>query len=308
MLADTTTERGTFKGDGDQRYAAEVGIHTDARPSTHRESEYDSAGLDVLLRMQRDHFWYRGRHRFIRHAVRRYVRRFDLKQSRLDVVDLGGGCGGWIDDCRRHRLLPDANCALADSSNKALELARPVVGQDVRRYQINLLDLRWHDRWDIAFLLDVLEHIPNEERALRQIYQALRPGGLLFITTPVLRCFWTWNDEVAHHQRRYSKADFRRLAERCGLELLDARYFMFVLSPLLLAARWTKRPDLAAMTPEAVTELQARTHRVPHPAINRVLQAVFDLETPLGHFVPFPWGTSILAVLRKRPHHDVESN
>jgi 2-polyprenyl-3-methyl-5-hydroxy-6-metoxy-1,4-benzoquinol methylase len=280
-------------------HVGQNGFDNVSSPPKHRESEYDSAGFDVLLRMQRDHFWYRGRHRFIRHSVRRFVRRFGLAEVGLDVIDLGGGCGGWISYCERHRLLPDANWALADSSPKALELAKPMIGANVRRYHVDLLDLAWQDRWDIAFLLDVLEHIPDHEQAIRQIYRALRPGGLLFVTTPALSCFWSWNDDIAGHQRRYSKADFRRLAPLCGFELSDTRYFMFFLSPLLLAARWTRRPDIDRIAREAIANLQARSHRVPHPVINGLLAAMFNMETPLGQVVPFPWGTSILAVLRK---------
>ena len=42
-------------------------------------------------------------------------------------------------------------------------------------------------------------------------------------------------------------------------------------------------------------------HRVPSVPINLTLTWIFSLETPLGHWISFPWGTSILAVLRK-PH------
>ena len=285
-----------------EAYVAENGVYRQAAPPEHRESEYDSASFDVLLTMQRDHFWYRGRHRFIRFAVQRQLARLRWPEDKLAVVDLGGGCGGWINDCRRSGLLKNAQWALADSSLKALELAMQVVGPHVRRYQVDLLDLKWHDRWDVAFMLDVLEHIPDHGRALRQICQSLRPGGLLFVTTPALSRFWSWNDEAAHHQRRYSTADFRRLAHPCGFELLDARYFMFFLSPLMLAARWSRRPDLSRMSQDAIAELQARTHRVPPPIVNAPLRAVFSLESPLGHVISFPWGTSVLAVLRKQPH------
>ena len=48
------------------------------------------------------------------------------------------------------------------------------------------------------------------------------------------------------------------LAADAGLELVDARYFMFFLSPLLMAARW-KRPPLESMSPEAIEELLAHT-------------------------------------------------
>ena len=42
-----------------------------------------------------------------------------------------------------------------------------------------------------------------------------------------------------------------------------------------------------------------KMHAVPPAPINGLLTAAFGLETPLGRLVRFPWGTSLLAVLRK---------
>jgi hypothetical protein len=118
------------------------------------------------------------------------------------------------------------------------------------------------------------------------------------VATPALQFFWSYNDELAQHQRRYSRSDFRRLAAETGFELSDARYFMFFLSPLLFLAR-RKRPDLANMTPQEIHAMQSRTHRVPSAPVNWALTIAFSAETPLGHWLPFPWGTSILGVFRK---------
>ena len=73
---------------------------------------------------------------------------------------------------------------MADSSEIALKTAGGILPQGVNRYQIDLLNLGWEDEWDIAFMLDVLEHIPDDICALRQAAKALRPGGLLFVATP----------------------------------------------------------------------------------------------------------------------------
>lgn len=221
-----------------------------------------------------------------------------MTTDRLQAVDVGGGCGGWIRYLRDQSGLDFEELALADSSLQALELARETLSAGTPCYQVDLLDLAWQDRWNLIFLLDVLEHIEKEERALEQLRSALRPGGLLFLTTPALRFFWSWNDEAVHHYRRYCRADFQRLADAAGLELLDSRYFMFFLSPLYLLARW-KRPPLNTMTPDQTAELVARTHRIPNPFVNTVCRAIFSAETPLGLRLRFPWGTSILAVLRK---------
>lgn len=77
-----------------------------------------------------------------------------------------------------------------------------------------------------------------------------------------------------------------------------SRYFMFFLSPLYMLAR-LKRPPLHSMAPSEVAELLERTHRIPNPIVNKVCGGIFCAETPLGLRLRFPWGTSILAVLRK---------
>lgn len=155
------------------------------------------------------------------------------------------------------------------------------------------------ERWDVAFLLDVLEHIPEDDTVLRRIYDGLVPGGLLFVTTPALSCFWSWNDVFAKHQRRYSKQDFRRLGAARGFRVLETSYFMFFLSPLLLLSRWMRRPHVPTMTAEERKALMARTHSVPTPIVNYALRLVFSVETASRRFIAFPWGTSILVVLQK---------
>jgi SAM-dependent methyltransferase len=245
--------------------------------------------------MQANHFWYRGRHRFLLDAVQRHL---DRATSRR-VIDLGGGCGGWIAYLAERARFPVSELALADSSQDALRFAAGILPASTSLYRIDLLNLGWKNRWDVAFLLDVLEHIPDHEMALRQILDALVPGGLLLITVPALQFFWTWNDEMAHHQRRYGRADFQELASRSGFRLLDARYFMFFLSPLLLVSRAAASRKVKEMTEEQRQLLMSRMHRIPPLPINSSLAAIFGCETPLGHLVRFPWGTSLLAVLQK---------
>jgi hypothetical protein len=149
---------------GDDAFALnDAGILIPKLSVQHRDDEYDSAGLDMLNQMQLRHFWYRGRHRFLLHGLKRALRRANLdRRSDLSAIDLGGGCGGWINYLAAHDPDRFTELGLADSSAKALQLAGATVGGNVTRYQIDLLRLPWTDRWDVAFLLDVLEHIPEE--------------------------------------------------------------------------------------------------------------------------------------------------
>jgi len=283
--------------DDDPYERDERGIYHPPTPVEHREHEYPSDGFDSLVAMQRDHFWYRGRHRFILHFTRRIASRLPGRRD-LEAIDLGGGCGGWLNYLQQREPGLFRQLALGDSSARALEMAEPFVSPDVRRYQIDLLNLGWRDRWDVAFLLDVLEHIPDDERVLKQVRSALRPGGFLVVTTPAFERFRTPIDEMSHHVRRYSRADMARRAEAAGLDLITSRYFMFFLSPLLLLSR-QNIPNAAELTPDDVREYLRRSAQIPPGPVNAFLSAVFSLESPLGAWVPFPWGTSVLAVFQR---------
>ncbi|MBV8821008.1 MAG: class I SAM-dependent methyltransferase [Acidobacteriaceae bacterium] len=280
-------------------YSCEAGgIFMPATPVVHREQEYDSRAFALLHEMQTRHFWYAGRHRFVLQALKLQLPKQFEAGSPLSAIDLGGGCGGWVKFLRSKLPGRFSELALSDSSLCALARAEAVAGEGTARYQADLLKLGWRDRWDVAFLLDVLEHIPADAKALIQVREALKPGGLLFVTTPALNFFRSYNDELARHVRRYTKQDFARLAEASGLRLLRACYFMFFLSPLLWLSR-LRRPELANKDDSEMRAILERTHRVPIPPVNVLMKWIFSLETPVGLWVPFPWGTSILGVFQK---------
>jgi len=168
---------------------------------------------------------------------------------------------------------------------------------EVARYQVDLMDLQWNERWDGAFLLDVLEHLPDDGAAMRQVAASLRPGGLVFVTMPALRCFWSFNDEIAQHRRRYNRQDLVKLAEVSGLRLLSSCYFMFLLSPIYWLSRF--KPGISKLTLEQKRKLAVNCNSVPPLLLNEALAAVFCAETPLGHWIQFPWGTSIFGLFQK---------
>ncbi len=267
------------------------GIHRPDTPVNHRDDEYSESGFKTLMNMQERHFWYAGRHSFILRCMREH-----LGQSHRSMIDLGGGVGGWL----RYILdrTPDSfgEIALGDSSDVALAGARAVLPGCVDLYQVDLSDTRWKDRWDVIFLLDVIEHCPDEELILKQIHDALKPGGVLIVSAPALMCFWSYNDVLAKHLRRYQVSDFNRLAERTGFRLEDARYFMFFLSPLYWFSRKIKSRNLSG---DALRVAMEHEHRIPISPVNFILSKIFSAESLFGHRIRFPWGTSVLGVFKK---------
>jgi len=56
---------------------------------------------------------------------------------------------------------------------------------------------------------------------------------------------------------------------------------------------------IEGMTEEEKWALMHMTHRVPSALLNLPLTAIFGAETPLGHWLRFPWSASVLGVFRK---------
>jgi SAM-dependent methyltransferase len=290
-------ERKATLDDVDPYRPDEEGIWVNGSAVPDADASYDDANLDVLRNMQERHFWYRGRHRFILALLKRAAGRYLADTRGLRAIDLGCGCGGWMQYLAQRAPGLVTEPALGDTSRKGLLEAAALLGETCRYYQIDITRLAWKSRWDVIFVLDVLEHIRKDDLALQELRRALVPGGLVLLTVPALMSLWSVNDEAAGHHRRYDAGGLRAAAEAAGYEVVDIRYFMFLLSPLLALQRRLLRssrpPD-----PQTAHELIRRTHRIPPAPVNRCLAAVLAAEATIGTRVRFPWGSSLAAVLR----------
>lgn len=91
------------------------------------------------------------------------------------------------------------------------------------------MDLPFRDAsFDLVLFSEVVEHLPDPGRALREIRRVLKPGGCLLLTWPFN---YMLHELPADHQR-FTEFGMAHLARRCGLEpeLLVRRGNALVLS------------------------------------------------------------------------------
>ena len=161
-------------------------------------------------------------------------------------------------------------------------------------------------RFDLVCAFEVLEHIEDDEAALREWRRLAQPSGMLLLTVPAGRRRFGPADVHVGHHRRYEKDDLRRLLEGAGFRIIRLECFGFPLGYLLgplrhvVAAhsrqeldaadgsggsgRWLQPPERLAWATRLVT--------VPFRAIDKVLPP----GTP---------GTSLIALASRdqRPDH-----
>jgi SAM-dependent methyltransferase len=91
--------------------------------------------------------------------------------------------------------------------------------------------------FDLIFLFDVLEHIPDEKLFLEAVAFHLAPGGRLIINVPSGQWLFSAYDTAAGHQRRYSIGTLRKAAKLADLKVEKWSYWGLPLLPTLMARK-----------------------------------------------------------------------
>lgn len=78
--------------------------------------------------------------------------------------------------------------------------------------------------FDTALCFNVLEHIRDDDLALRALRDSLAPGGHLLLLVPAHPALYGAIDVSVGHERRYKREPLQRLLREAGLEPLEARY------------------------------------------------------------------------------------
>lgn len=78
--------------------------------------------------------------------------------------------------------------------------------------------------FDSAVLINVLEHIPDDDGALRDLGAALKPGGRLILWVPAFQLLYSDFDRKIGHYRRYRKGELEAQLTRAGYKVAEIRY------------------------------------------------------------------------------------
>ncbi len=154
----------------------------------------------------------------------------------------------------------------------------------------NVLDRREDlaGRYDVVLLLDVIEHVDEEDAFVAGARHLLAPGGSLVVNVPAVQALYSSYDREVGHVRRYAPRDLAGVAGRASLVLRRWTYWGLPLLPLALARKWFVRSsDPARVVKHGM--------QPPGHLANRALHLLARCE-PIPQRV---FGTSLLAVLSR---------
>ncbi|MBI3555802.1 MAG: class I SAM-dependent methyltransferase [Deltaproteobacteria bacterium] len=237
------------------------------------------------------HWWFLGRIEIIRAVVQRFAGpKADGSLRALSVIDYGCGTGGVSQTLKsgfgQYRCFEPSKEGADACRSRGLQI---FTTQTEMRKAVT-------DGSDLVFLLDVLEHVENEAALLNEACTYLNPTGLLLLTVPAYEWLWGGEDVISRHIRRYSRASLRASIESAGLELVYMSGFNFFLLPLQIAVVLASRN----LYPKETMTGKSTNLRRPGPLQQKICLGLLRLEAGLLRTFSFPWGGSLLAVVRKK--------
>jgi len=171
-----------------------------------------------------DHFW-------IKHRERLITKFFGIEiENAQAIAEIGCGNGLILSAISKKF---DKSVDGFDLNEYALNQCVPFNGQ---LYYYDILDRHpdLESKFDLLFLLDVLEHIEDEYTFLNAIYWHLKPGGKIIINVPCNSSLYSKYDEAAGHFRRYDIPHLMTVLKNANLSPIIHINWGYVFVPVIL--------------------------------------------------------------------------
>lgn len=238
----------------------------------------DREVYDRMAEHDATHWWYVARRKILSRLIATEIK--PPKSAR--ILEIGCGTGHNFG-----MLGAFGTIDAIEIDEGARDVAQGRLGRPILTAPLPGLDGIEDGAYDIVALLDVLEHIVEDEASLASIRTKLKPGGRILLTVPANPWMWSAHDTAHHHHRRYTLDSLKAVATKAGLKVHLISHFNSLLFPVAAVAR---------LIGKAMGK-QTSDDQMPSPPVNAILTRIFGLETHLVGRVPLPVGVSIVAIL-----------
>ncbi|MBA3439612.1 MAG: class I SAM-dependent methyltransferase [Pyrinomonadaceae bacterium] len=212
------------------------------------------------------------------------------------ILDAGCGTGGnltWLE-----RYAGRGPVVGIDLISDALQFCR--ARRHPRLTQASVTDLPFADAsFDLLTSFDVLVQLPgarSDERAMREMYRVLRPGGIAFVRAAAYEWMRSGHDQALGTQRRYRLGQLVERMEGVGFKILRATYANSRLLPLAMLRRLVLKPIGLADSGSDVKPLSPQLRW-----LNRLLTSTLQGEARLLQHpqARLKFGLSAICIARK---------
>jgi 2-polyprenyl-3-methyl-5-hydroxy-6-metoxy-1,4-benzoquinol methylase len=223
------------------------------------------------------------RWRSLRSLVKSYVRG-------VRVLDVGCGTGHMALDL----LKAGYEVTAIDISPQLVNFSRSLIAREGFEADVRILDLldikKLNKKFDTIICLDVIEHMENDDLAIKKMSEVLEPRGRLIISVPAFKFLYGLRDKELGHFRRYEREEIRRKLLCASLDIIELRYWNFIgFIPFIFFEKVLKRKIYEGMrySGDPISKI-----------INACLSLYFD---KIERRFRLPFGLTLLIVCERKP-------
>jgi len=260
------------------------------RSSEGAREAYDPSFFENLAAAEDRHFWFRARNRVIETLAAQLTAGLAPGYRVLEV-----GCGTGSALRALERACPRGTVLGMDLFGEGLRHAHR---HGARLVQADLHHPPFVARFDLVGLFDVVEHLADDVRVLRDLAALLAPEAALLVTVPASRRLWSSYDETVRHRRRYEPAELAARLREAGYRVEYLTPYMSAIFPLVWARRKLARRGRAGSDADSHALAEGEFRVV--PGLNALLRLCLAPEARrIARRRTLPFGTSLVAVARK---------
>jgi len=221
---------------------------------------FGAESFEVLFKVEAANFWFRSRNRLLTWTLRKYF------PNAKSLFEIGCGTGYVLSGIQSE--LPGLHLYGSDIFSNGLSFADKRLS-DVSLFQMDARLIPFEEEFDVIGAFDVLEHITEDDVVLRQMFQAVKPGGGVIITVPQHRFLWSIVDDYSFHKRRYTRQELIKKLEDAGFQVVYSTSFVFFLLPLMFLSRMKRQSYSDKFDPLA----ELRIGRIANTVLENILTA-----------------------------------
>ncbi|GAB4011261.1 MAG: hypothetical protein Fur0010_05290 [Bdellovibrio sp.] len=239
-------------------------------------------GDDYYLYARPNHFWLSWRYLKLKKLISHLIK----SNNKLMEV----GCGN---SAFRIAAEEDLKVIVDGSDLNLYALENGFKGQgNLYVYNVFEKNEELEGKYDIVFLLDVIEHIEDDVGFVKATLKLLKEDGHLVINVPFGNWLFSKYDIAQGHKRRYNKKLLINCLKSAGLTVESISTWGYLLVPIAILRK------LVLYFYSNEKKIHKTGFAPPHPFINIFFHFLKKIE--LGIPIQLPFGTSLIAVAKKQ--------
>lgn len=229
-----------------------------------------------------EHWWFKSRRNYL----------LDLLGSapkNSKVLDIGCSSGVFLKDLEKLGFetqnlfgIDISETAIVNCKSNGIENA----------FVMDAQNISLTEKFDIIVASDCLEHLENDQKALKNWNDLLKIGGKMYVFVPAFQSLWSYHDVVNMHFRRYRKAELKSKLIAENLEIIKSSYWNFSLFLPVYLFRSVSSGFKKYKSEE-------KDIAIGNSIVNKALLILMVFENKLLKFINFPFGVSVFCIAKR---------